>query len=59
MAHSASSPRGYCSRIISTPITADTDSARTSMLVHSRKSPAPNACAVSPLVPIRTNEQFQ
>lgn len=27
MAHSASSPSGYCTRIISTPITADTDSA--------------------------------
>ena len=40
-------------------ITADTDSARASMLVHSRKSPAPNAWAVSPLVPMRTNEQFQ
>ena len=55
----ASSPTGYWSRIISTPITADTDSARASMLVHSRKSPAPNAWAVSPLVPMRTNEQFQ
>ena len=59
MAQMASSPTGYWSRIISTPITADTDSARASMLVHSRKSPAPNAWAVSPLVPMRTNEQFQ
>ena len=38
---------------------AATTIALTSMLVHSRKFPAPNACAVSPLVPMRTNEQFQ
>lgn len=36
-----------------------TERARPSMLAHSRKFPAPNAWAVSPLVPMRTNEQFQ
>ena len=59
MAQSASSPMGYCSATTSSPIEAATTSARASMLVHSRKSPAPKACAVKPLVPIRTKEQFQ
>ena len=33
--------------------------ARTNIAVVSWKSPAPYACAVSPLVPIRIKEQFQ
>lgn len=54
MAHSASRPRGFWKQITSRPRIAATRMPRTSMLVHSWKFPAPKACAVSPLVPMRT-----
>ena len=59
MAQSAISPTGYCSSTMSSPMAPAAARARASMLAHSRKFPAPKAWAVRPLVPMRTNEQFQ
>ena len=50
---------GYWSNRASSPTPAATTTARHSISEQRRLSPAPYACAVSPLVPMRMNEQFQ
>ena len=56
---SAASPKGRCRKSISAPTASATITERASIRVVVWLSPAPKACAVMPLVPIRIKAQFQ